>query len=78
MRKGKQFYILTTPEVIDNYESLPSEEFMRSLYADDIKAVVIGDINTADSQPPNEWLWILENEIKYYILKLTNNQHYQL
>ena len=71
----KQFYILTTADVVDKYESLTSEDFMRSLVKSDIHALIIGDINFSDTSLNGcDWLWILESEIKNYILTLTNNE----
>ena len=69
----KQFYILTTNEVIDKYESLTIDNFILQLTADDVHALVIGDINYSDTLLTNfDWLWILEEEIKQHILKITN------
>ena len=70
----KQFYILTTADVVDKYESLTSEDFIRSLIKSDIHALIIGDISLSDTELNGcEWLWILEDKIKQYILTLTNN-----
>lgn len=70
----KQFYILTSAEVVDKYESLTAEDFMRSLVKSDIQALIIGDISLSDTDVEGlDWLWILEDEIKEYILTITNN-----
>ena len=71
----KQFYILTTADVVDKYESLTSEDFIRSLVKSDIHALIVGDISLSDTDVEGlDWLWILEDEIKNYILTITNNK----
>jgi hypothetical protein len=70
----KQFYILTTADVVDKYESLNVDDFIQQLTADDVRALIIGDINFSDTSLNGcDWLWILEDEIKNYILTITNN-----
>jgi hypothetical protein len=69
-----QFYILTTADVVDKYESLTIEDFIQQLTADDVRAFIIGNINYSDTNQPNmDWLWILEDEIKMHIMTITNN-----
>lgn len=70
----KQFYILTSHDVIDKYEGLNTDDFIRSITPDDVHALIIGDINFSDSSINGlDWLWILEEEIKQHILTITNN-----
>jgi hypothetical protein len=70
----KQFYILTSLDVIDKYEGLNTDDFIRSITADDVHALIIGDISYSDNSLNGlDWLWILEDEIKNYILTITNN-----
>jgi hypothetical protein len=69
----KQFYILTTNEIVDKYESLTIDNFILQLTAEDVRAFIIGNINYSDTNQPNmDWLWILEEEIKQHILTITN------
>ena len=69
----KQFYILTTNDVVDKYENLTIDNFILQLTADDVQALVIGEINYSDTLLTNcDWLWILEDEIKQHILTITN------
>jgi hypothetical protein len=69
-----QFYILTTADVVDKYESLTIEDFIKQLTAEDVRAFIIGNINYSDTNQPNmDWLWILEDEIKMHIMTITNN-----
>jgi len=71
----KQFYILTTADVVDKYENLNIEDFIHSLEKSDIHALIIGDISFSDTEVKGlDWLWILEDEIKQHILTITNNK----
>ncbi len=70
----KQFYILTTADVVDKYESLTTEDFILQLTAEDVRAFIIGDISYSDTSESNcEWLWILEDKIKLHIMTITDN-----
>ena len=70
----KQFYILTTADVVDKYESLTTEDFILQLTAEDVRAFIIGDISYSDtSESTYDWLWILEDEIKIHIMTITDN-----
>ena len=70
----KQFYILTSLDVIDKYEGLNTDDFIRSITAEDVRALIIGDVSFSDNSINGlDWLWILEEEIKQHILTITNN-----